>query len=174
LLDLLKIGGKIEILDEITKDGKAIYLAYDHGLEHGPTDFNDKSVDPKYILDIALKGKFNGIVLHKGITEKYYTEKYRKVPLILKLNGKTNIVKGEPVSSIICTIEEAIELGAKAVGYTIYIGSEHEEEMIKEFSRIEHIAHHLNLPVIAWMYPRRNYNIYFEFFCHTFTNFCKF
>ena len=104
-------------------------LAYDQGLEHGPTDFNDKNIDPSYIIEIANKGKFNGLVLQKGIAEKYYRG---KVPLILKLNGKTNLLKGEPIAKQLCSVKEAIELGAKAVGYTIYVGSIHEPEMFKE------------------------------------------
>ena len=87
-------------LSKITKRGKAIYLAYDQGMEHGPEmDFNDKNADPLYILDIAKKGKFNGIVFQKGIVEKYNKEiKASKVPLILKLNGKTKLVKGITIS----------------------------------------------------------------------------
>lgn len=141
-------------LDAILRKGKAIYLAYDQGFEHGPTDFNDKNIDPNYILKIALKGKYNGVILHKGIAEKYYSKKYSKVPLILKLNGKTRILKGEPLSTQLCTIKEAIKLKAKAVGYTIYVGSTYEQKMFREFEKIQREAHNFGLPVIAWMYPR--------------------
>ena len=59
-------------LNKIMTNGKALYLAYDQGLEHGPeSDFNDKNVDPLYILDIAKRGKYNGVVFHLGIAEKY-------------------------------------------------------------------------------------------------------
>lgn len=142
-------------LKPLTTKGKAIFLAYDQGMEHGPIDFNDKNVDPLYIIDIAKKGKFNGIVFQKGLAEKYQKElKKSKIPLILKLNGKTSLVKGDPLSAQICTVKEAIKLGAKAVGFTIYIGSIHEEEMIEEFSKIVKEAHAKNIPVIAWIYPR--------------------
>tara|TARA_Y100000310_G_scaffold327843_1_gene394818 strand:- start:7952 stop:8704 length:753 start_codon:yes stop_codon:yes gene_type:complete len=143
-------------LSKITKRGKAIYLAYDQGLEHGPEmDFNDKNADPLYILDIAKRGKFNGVVFQKGIAEKYNKEiKASKVPLILKLNGKTKLVKGEPLSAQIANVKDAVRLGASAVGFTIYIGSRYEEEMIEEFSKIQREAHEKGIPVIAWIYPR--------------------
>lgn len=143
-------------LGKIMRDGKAIFLAYDQGLEHGPTsDFNDKNVDPLYILDIAKKGKYQGIIFQKGIAEKYSKEiKKSRVPLILKLNGKTKIYKGEPISPMIATVKEAIEFGASAVGYTIYIGSAHEKEIIEEFETVEREAHKKGLPVITWIYPR--------------------
>ncbi|MEA3378115.1 MAG: aldolase, partial [Nanoarchaeota archaeon] len=101
--------------------------------------------------DIAIKGKFNGIILQKGIAEKYYQG---KIPLILKLNGKTKFLKGDPLSTQLCTVKEAIDLGAKVVGYTIYVGSCHEQKMFQEFEKIQREAHKNKLPVIAWMYPR--------------------
>jgi class I fructose-bisphosphate aldolase len=142
-------------LNKITKKGKALFLAYDQGLEHGPTDFNDKNVDPNFIINIAKKGKYTGVVFQKGIAKKYNKEiKKSRIPLIVKLNGKTNLFKGEPISRQLCTVEEAIRLGAKAVGYTIYIGSDYEDEMLQEFSKIEKQAHSKGLPVITWIYPR--------------------
>ena len=142
-------------LNKITHKGKALFLAYDQGLEHGPTDFNDKNVDPNYILEIAKKGKYTGVVFQKGIAEKYKKEiKQSKVPLIVKLNGKTSLFKGEPISRQLCTVKEAIALGASAVGYTIYIGSDYEDEMLQEFEKIQRKAHAKGLPVIVWIYPR--------------------
>ena len=139
-------------LNKILIKNKALFLAYDQGLEHGPSDFNDKNVDPSYILKIARKGKYTGIVLQKGIALRYKNE--IKVPLILKLNGKTNLFKGEPIARQLCTVKEAVKLGADAVGYTIYLGSKHEAVMMKEFTRIQREAHKAGLPVIAWIYPR--------------------
>ncbi len=133
-----------------------MYLAYDHGLEHGPADFNANSVNPDFILDIAVKGGFNAVILQKGTAEKYYSgSKYRKqVPLILKLNGKTNLYKGEAYSPQVCEVEEALKLGASAVGYTIYAGSEFESKMFEEFGKIAREAHGRKIPAIAWVYPR--------------------
>jgi class I fructose-bisphosphate aldolase len=140
---------------KILQKGKALFLAYDQGIEHGPTDFNDKNVDPNYIINIAKKGKYNALILQKGIAEKYKQEiKKSKIPLIVKLNGKTNLVKGEPISRQLCTVKEAIKLGASAVGYTIYLGSMHEDEMLAEFEKIQREARKNKLPVIAWIYPR--------------------
>jgi class I fructose-bisphosphate aldolase len=139
--------------DKLLKDGKCILLAYDQGLEHGPTDFNDKNVDPAYIMELAEKGQFNGIIFQKGIAEKYY-KKESNIPLIVKLNGKTKLEKGDPISHQLCSVKEAIDLGATGVGYTIYVGSKHEGEMFEEFAKIVEEAHNNKMPVIVWMYPR--------------------
>lgn len=142
-------------LHKILKDGKALYLAYDQGLEHGPSsDFNIDNVDPDYILKLAEKGKATAVVLHHGLAEKYYQNYRKTTPLILKLNGKTKIPRIDPISSQLCSVKRAIKLGASAVGYTIFVGSPYEHYMLSEFSKIVEEAHDNGLPVVAWMYPR--------------------
>jgi len=142
-------------INKILRKGKCFMLAYDQGLEHGPTDFTDKNADPAYIIEIAKKGGATAIAMQKGVVEKYQKElKAAKVPLILKLNGKTKMTKGEPYSTQLCTVAEAKKLGATAVGYTIYFGSEHEAKMLEEFEVVQREAHKAGLPVVVWAYPR--------------------
>ena len=128
-------------------------MAYDQGFEHGPTDFNEVNADPQYIFDIAKNsGVVTCVAVQKGIAEKYWDG---SVPLILKLNGKTNYHKGEEMfSPQNCSVEYAIKLGASAVGYTIYLGSEKENKSFKEFGKVQEEAHMAGLPVIVWAYPR--------------------
>ena len=137
--------------DRFLTKGKSVLLAYDHGLEHGPSDFDERSVDPGFVVDLASRTGVNMVALQRGLAEKYYD---RKVPLVIKLNGKTNILGGEPLSSQICSVKEAMRLGASAVGYTIYPGSVHENVMLQEFGRIVEEAHQEGMPAIAWVYPR--------------------
>ncbi len=144
--------GKNDRMDVFLRDGKSIILAYDQGLEHGPSvDFDNRNVDPAFIVDIASKGGFNGLALQKGVAEKYYDG---KVPLILKVNGKSSLPKGEPIARQNCSVEYAVSLGAKAVGYTIYLGSGYESEMFAEFGRVQEKAKDRGLAVITWVYPR--------------------
>lgn len=140
------------MMEAFLRDGKSMLLAYDQGFEHGPSvDFNEKNVDPSYVMDIAAKGGFNGIVFQKGLAEKYYD---RRVPLILKVNARASIAKGEPNSKQNCSVEYATSLGAKAVGYTIYLGSQFDGEMFQEFGKIQEQAHERGMAAIAWVYPR--------------------
>ena len=143
---------------KIMPDGKAMILAYDQGFEHGPRDFleNPESTNFEYILDIAKRGRYTGIVLHAGLAEKYETEiKDSKIPLILKLNGTTELCTEEdPYSPQLYSTDDALGLGATAVGYTVYSGSKYEDKMQKEFSQIIREAHGKGIPVIGWMYPR--------------------
>jgi class I fructose-bisphosphate aldolase len=143
-------------IKKITRNGKALILAYDQGLEHGPEmDFNCENIDPLYIINIAKKGKYTAVAFQKGICEKYKDEiKKSKVPLIVKLNGKTKLVDSDPYSTTLCTVSEAIKLGASAVGFTLFPGSIHEPKIFSEFEKIQKEAHENNLPVVAWIYPR--------------------
>ncbi len=92
-----------------------------------------------------------GLPSRRGWQRGYYDG---KVPLIVKVNGKSALVKGEPISKQTCSVEYALSLGAKAVGYTIYLGSAHEAEMFAEFGRVQEEAHERGLAAITWVYPR--------------------
>jgi fructose-bisphosphate aldolase, class I len=139
-------------MDKFLEGGKSLIIAYDQGLEHGPSaDFDNRNVDPAFIVEIASKGGFNGLALQKGVAEKYYDG---KVPLIVKVNGKSSLSKGEPNAKQNCSVEYAVSLGAKAIGYTIYLGSGFEAEMFQEFGRIQEEAHERGLAAITWVYPR--------------------
>jgi class I fructose-bisphosphate aldolase len=147
-----------ERMERIVPAGKAMILAYDQGFEHGPRDFwgNPESRKIEYILDIAKRGKFTGIILHAGLAEKYQAEiRDSGVPLILKLNGKSELYTEEdPFSPQLYSVADALSLGASAVGYTVYSGSKHEDQMHKEFAQIIREAHQEGIPAIGWMYPR--------------------
>jgi class I fructose-bisphosphate aldolase len=134
----------------LTKN-RGLLLAYDQGLEHGPTDFGDRNFDPSFVMDLAIRGQFNGVVFQKGIAEQYYNG---RVPLIVKVNGKTSLGKGEPLAGQNCSVKRAAEIGARAVGYTIYAGSTYENVMLEEFGHIQEEAHSLKMAAIAWIYPR--------------------
>jgi len=139
---------------KLLKNDRSMMLACDQGLEHGPGDFNLTNIDPKYIMDLALEGRFNAVIVQSGLAEKYYTGEYKQVPLVVKLNGKSRIPHIEPISKQICSVDRAIKLGADAVGYTVFDGSKREPEIFSEFGKIVEQAHDYGLPVIAWMYPR--------------------
>jgi len=140
-------------VNKILRNNKSLLLACDQGLEHGPKDFNNKNIDPKYIFDIALEGNYDGVIVQNGLAEKYYGSYYREIPLIVKLNGKTNLTSNV-ISRQLCSVERAIKLGASAVGYTIFVGSPMEPEILHEFSKIVESAHDYGVPVIGWMYAR--------------------
>lgn len=140
-------------IDRLLRNGRGLLMAYDHGFEYGPKQFDMRSVDPAFAVDLANCGHFTGFICQKGIAAKYYDRAVHSVPLILKLNGKTSFrEREEPLSLQNSTVDEAISLGASAVGYVIHVGSLYEQKMIVEFGKIEQDAHERGLAVLAWMY----------------------
>jgi fructose-bisphosphate aldolase, class I len=138
-------------------NGTALFLPYDHGLEHGPRDFfrNPLSADPGYIIKLAVDGGFNGVVLHIGHARRFYWDYAGEIPLVLKLNGKTEFPPDdEPVSPLNATVADAVALGADAVGYTLYVGSPRQADDFDQFRTVRQDADRYGLPVIVWAYPR--------------------
>jgi class I fructose-bisphosphate aldolase len=141
---------------DITRDGNVLILAMDHGLEHGPTDFKavPESLDPETVFDIATHDAVTGMAVQKGVAETYYPSYDDEVNLLAKLNGTSNLWMGEPYSPKNWTVENALEMGASAVGYTVYSGSNHEPQMYEDFRDVQEAAHDEDLPVVMWSYPR--------------------
>lgn len=139
------------------RNGTALFLPYDQGLEHGPRDFfaNPAASDPVYITKLAVTGGFNGIAIQIGLAEKFYWDFAGEVPLILKLNGKTDIPSdAEALSPVHGTVEEAVRLGADAVGYTMYVGTPAQQADFEQYRKIRADAQRLGMPLIVWAYPR--------------------
>ena len=138
-------------------NGTAIFLPYDQGLEHGPRDFfaNPAASDPRYVLKLAVEGGFNGIAIQIGLAEKFYWEYAGEVPLVLKLNGKTDIPSdAEALSPINASVAEAVRLGADAVGYTLYVGTPAQEQDFAQYRQVREDARRFGMPLIVWAYPR--------------------
>jgi class I fructose-bisphosphate aldolase len=139
------------------RNGRALFLPYDQGLEHGPRDFTGypQAADPAYIIRLAVEGGFNGIALQIGLAQRFFWTFAGEVPLILKLNGKTDLPgDDEPLSPLNSGVEEAVSLGADAVGYTLYVGSPRQADDFAEFRQVRQDAQRLGMPLIVWAYPR--------------------
>jgi class I fructose-bisphosphate aldolase len=138
-------------------NGTLMVLPLDQGLEHGPTDFfpNPAALDTSFQVRLALEGGYSAIALGIGLAEKYLHEHAGEIPLILKLNGKTNIADdAEATSPAYATVEDAVRLGADAVGYTVYVGSPRQDAEIREYGRVRGDCERLGMPLVVWAYPR--------------------
>jgi class I fructose-bisphosphate aldolase len=140
----------------LARDGNVLILAYDHGLEHGPVDFEPvpETMDPETVFDIATHDAVTGFAVQKGVAEAYYPSYEDDVNLVAKLNGTSNLWMGEHDSAVNWSVDHAAELGADAVGFTLYGGSNHEVEMAEEFRDAQEAARNYGLPVVMWSYPR--------------------
>jgi class I fructose-bisphosphate aldolase len=137
--------------------GTLMVLPLDQGLEHGPSDFfpNPAALDTDYAFRLAVEGGYSAIALGIGLAEKYMRDYCGRVPLILKLNGKTNIPDdAEAVSAPFASVEDAVRLGADAVGYTVYVGSPRQDVELREYRTVRQDCERLGMPLVLWAYPR--------------------
>jgi class I fructose-bisphosphate aldolase len=138
-------------------NGTLMLLPIDQGLEHGPIDFfdNPDAIDTDWVLRLAVEGNFSGIAYHIGLAEKYHQHYAGRVPLVLKVNGKTNIPPDDnSFSPLTSGVEDAVRLGASAVGYTLYVGSPAQDRDLQQANDVRRACEKFGMPLIVWAYPR--------------------
>ena len=145
--------------------GRLMLYAGDQKVEHLNDDFYGEGIteednDPEHLFRIAEKSAIGVFATQLGLISKYGMD-YPNVPYLVKLNSKTHLIKTDqkdPFSSQWVSIDQVLNLKEKlkilGVGYTIYLGSEYEDLMLKQAAEIIADAHKNGLLVVLWIYPR--------------------
>lgn len=139
------------------RNGTLMVLPIDQGIEHGPLNFfpNPPAKDPRFQWELAAEGGYNAIACHWGLARQYMKDYAGRVPLILKINGKTNIPSdAEAFSPLTATVEDAVALGADAVGYTLYVGSPRQDDDMLQYLEVREACEKWGMPLVVWAYPR--------------------
>ncbi len=152
----------------ITKNsGRLMLFACDQKMEHLNNDFygtniHPDALSPEHIFSIAQQGTIGALATHLGLIARY-GRRYHDIDYIVKLNGKTNLIAPEqqdPFSQQlwsvydVMTFKKSSGLKVRGVGYTVYLGSEYEQEMLSQAAEIIYEAHQYGLIAIIWIYPR--------------------
>jgi len=152
----------------ITKGRERLMLfAGDQKAEHLNDDFFGEGIDredndPEHLFRIAASSNIGVFATQLGLIARYGMD-YPSVPYLVKLNSKTNLIKTEqadPRSPLWIDVPQVVEfmesskLDILGVGYTIYLGSEHEGEMLSQAARLVYQAHQAGLVTVLWVYPR--------------------
>jgi class I fructose-bisphosphate aldolase len=138
-------------------NGSLLLLPIDQGIEHGPRDFfpNPASKDPEYQFRLAAEAGYSAIACQIGLATKYYPDYAGQVPLILKVNGRTDVPpSGDALSTTNANVEDAVRLGADAVGYTLYVGSPRQDEDLLQLQKVRQDCDRYGMPLVIWAYPR--------------------
>jgi class I fructose-bisphosphate aldolase len=138
-------------------NGTLMLLPIDQGIEHGPRDFfpNPASKDPDYQFRLAAEAGYSALACQIGMAEKYYPDYAGQVPLILKVNAKTDIPSSaHAFSACNASVEDAVRLGADAVGYTLYVGSPRQDEDLAQLREVREDCDRFGMPLVVWSYPR--------------------
>ncbi|HHD77839.1 MAG TPA: aldolase [Campylobacteraceae bacterium] len=147
--------------------GRLMLFAGDQKVEHLNNDFYGEGIppednDPEHLFKIASQADIGVFATQFGLISRYARE-YREVPYLVKLNSKTNIIPYEakdPYSQQWLEVEDVVAfkkssgLDILGVGYTVYLGSEHEHAMLREAANIIHQAHLNGMLAVLWIYPK--------------------
>ncbi|MGD0309368.1 MAG: class I fructose-bisphosphate aldolase [Acidobacteriota bacterium] len=133
-------------------------LPVDQGIEHsGGASFapNPACFDGENIVKLAIEGGCNAVASTLGVLGSVCRKYAHKIPFILKLNHNEFLSYPNTYDQIMfADVQQAFEMGAVAVGATIYFGSEESKRQIQEVSAAFHAAHELGMVTVLWCYMR--------------------
>ena len=146
--------------------GRLMLFACDQKMEHLNKDFygegiSEDDLDPEHLFKIGSEGICGVLAGQRGLIARYAPD-YPNINYLVKMNSKTNLVKTDqqdPYSAQLHDLEAVLamrEAGVNIVGlgYTVYLGSEFEYQMLAEAGQLIAEAHAEGLIVVLWIYPR--------------------
>ncbi|MCF6310800.1 MAG: aldolase [Sulfurimonas sp.] len=145
-------------------------FAGDQKVEHLNNDFYGEDIplednSPEHMFKIASKANIGIFATQFGLISRYGRD-YKNIPYLVKLNSKTNLIpydKKDPYSKAWISVGDIVDfqkssgLDIKGVGYTLYLGGEHEHSMLSQAAKIVHEAHKNGLLAVLWIYPKGNF-----------------
>jgi class I fructose-bisphosphate aldolase len=146
--------------------GRLMLFACDQKIEHLNDDFygegiSEADAEPEHLFRIGNQGVIGVLAGQRGLVANYAAD-YPDINYLVKINSKTHLVKtsqDDPYSPQLYDLWNVIEMrnngvNVVGVGYTVYIGSEYESQMMAEAGQLIADAHANGLLVVLWLYPR--------------------
>jgi class I fructose-bisphosphate aldolase len=138
--------------------GKVVILPVDQGFEHGPARSfatNPSAYNPHYHFELAIESGMSAYAAPLGFLEAGARDFAGQIPLILKVNDHDVLLdEKDPNQAMTGSVEDALRLGAVAIGFTIYPGSSYRLEMYSQIRACAAEAKRNGLAVIIWSYAR--------------------
>ncbi len=146
------VGKKIRMERIINKTSrKTIIVPMDHGISIGPVS---GILDMKETVNNVAMGGANAIVEHKGMVPEGLRGEGPDIGLIVHLSASTSLATSPNSKTLVCTVEEAIKLGADAVSVHVNLGNGHESRMLNDFGKVSRVAGEWGMPLLVMIYVR--------------------
>ncbi len=146
------IGKQIRLERIIDRNSrKSVIIPMDHGVTIGPVP---GLIDMKKTVNAIAEGGANAIVMHKGLVANGHRGSGKDVGLIIHLSASTKLAPDPNAKMLVCSVDEAIRLGADAVSIHVNIGADDEKDMLKDLGHIAREAYNWGIPLLAMMYTR--------------------
>jgi class I fructose-bisphosphate aldolase len=130
---------------------RTVIVPMDHGVTLGPVA---GLIDMKKSVDAIAEGGANAILMHKGLVGSGHRGSGKDVGLIIHVSASTTLAPDPNAKVIVCSVEEAVKLGADAVSIHVNLGAEDEKEMLRDLGQVARQATEWRMPLLAMMYTR--------------------
>jgi len=141
--------GKTRRLKRIMhQDNRTVIVPMDHGITVGPIQGIENM---QAITDKLVKGNADAILVHKGIAKRIDTG---DAGLIVMLTGVSNLNPNPNGKVQVCSVQEAIRIGADGVSVHINVGAQDEDKMLQTLGKVSEECEQFGMPLLAMMYPR--------------------
>lgn len=141
--------GKTRRLRRIMQqDNHTVIVPMDHGVTIGPIQ---GITNMQQITNKLLKGKVDAILVHKGIAKRIDVG---NAGLIVQLSGMSNLSPNVNGKVQVCSVQEAIHIGADAVSVHVNVGAQDEDKMLQNLGKVSEECDSFSIPLLAMMYPR--------------------
>jgi fructose-bisphosphate aldolase/2-amino-3,7-dideoxy-D-threo-hept-6-ulosonate synthase len=132
----------------LQQDNRTVIVPMDHGVSIGPV----KGItNMQTIINQLLKGNVDAVLVHKGIAKRVNTG---NAGLIIQLSAMSNLSPNPNNKVQVCTVQEAIRLGADAVSVHVNVGAQDEDKMLAKLGKVADECDTYGMPLLAMMYPR--------------------
>ena len=131
--------------------GRTVILPMDHGVTLGPIP---GLADMRTAVSKIVAGGANAILMHKGMVGAGHRKAGRDVGLIVHLSASTVLSPYPNAKRLVCTVEEAMKLGADAVSIHVNLGDEAEGDMLEQFGAVSESCLEWGMPLVAMVYTR--------------------
>ncbi len=146
------IGKMIRLERIIDRNSRrTVIIPMDHGVTVGPIE---GLADMRAAVSKVVAGGANAILMHKGVVRAGHRGAGKDVGLIIHLSAGTSISPDPNAKELVCTVEEAITLGADAVSVHINLGAETDKEMLRQLGYVSRQCSQWQMPLVAMMYAR--------------------
>ncbi|MBA7600062.1 2-amino-4,5-dihydroxy-6-oxo-7-(phosphonooxy)heptanoate synthase [subsurface metagenome] len=146
------IGKEIRLERIIDRNSrKTVIIPMDHGVTVGPIE---GLADMRTAVSKVVAGGANAILIHKGIVRAGHRGTGKDVGLIIHLSAGTSISPDPNAKELVCSVAEAIKLGADAVSVHINLGAETDKEMLAQLGQVSERCLEWQMPLVAMMYTR--------------------
>ncbi|MBN1807317.1 MAG: class I fructose-bisphosphate aldolase family protein [Sedimentisphaerales bacterium] len=146
------IGKKIRLERIIDRNSnRTVIIPMDHGVTVGPIE---GLANMRKAISSVVNGGANAILMHKGVVRAGHRGTGKDVGLIIHLSAGTSLSPDPNAKELVCTVEEAIKLGADAVSVHINLGAETDKEMLRQLGHVSERCLLWQMPLVAMMYTR--------------------